>query len=322
MRWLSGSTRAGELKILAYHRVYPLSREDEFPSDPELVSADVEAFAAQMSFVRRHFAPLTFAEVIRSIDSGRRLPTHAVIVTFDDGHLDNYTHAFPILRQLGVPATIFLSTGYIGTDDRFWFERLASLIYCAPPGPFEVESMSFRYLLHDVASRRRASDLLLARLKNVHDSVRREAVGEVEARLALHLRAAESACSSALSWQSVEEMAREGIEFGSHGVTHSVLSNLDPDDLRAELFDSRRVIQQHTGQEVEVIAYPIGKSTSYNARVIDAARECGYRVGVTYESGTNLMAAMDPFVLKRIPVERTVSQKRFEAMLCFPRAFF
>src|SRR5690606_27485327 len=235
------------------------------------------------------------------------------IVTFDDGHGDNYTHAFPILRQLGVPATVFLSTGYIGTDDRFWFERLSSLIYCAPSGPLEVKCISFRYLLHDVASRRRASELLLARLKNVHDSVRREAVGEVEARLAPHLPLTESACSPALSWQSVEEMAREGIEFGSHGVTHSVLSNLDPDDLRAELFDSRRVIQQHTGQNVEVIAYPIGKSTSYNARVIDAARECGYRVGVTYESGTNIMAAMDRVGLERIPLQHTLSRKRFEA---------
>jgi peptidoglycan/xylan/chitin deacetylase (PgdA/CDA1 family) len=128
--------------------------------------------------------------------------------------------------------------------------------------------------------------------------------------------------AAALSWESVQEMAQAGIEFGSHGVTHAVLSNLDQSELRHEIFDSRRLIQQHTGQDVEVIAYPIGKPGSYDERVIRIARECGYRMGVTYESGTNLMTSVDPFRLRRVPVERFVSQRRFEAMLCFPRLFF
>ncbi len=114
--------------ILAYHRVLDVPVEDDFPFDIELVSATVRDFAAQMAYVREHYRPATFETVIAHLDRGEQPPRGTVIVTFDDGFADNYENAFPVLRSLGMPATIFLATGYLDRGDTYWYERLAHAV--------------------------------------------------------------------------------------------------------------------------------------------------------------------------------------------------
>jgi len=81
-----------------------------------------------------------------------------------------------------------------------------------------------------------------------------------------------------LSWTQVEELARLGIEFGSHGLTHRDLTALGEDALREELVVSKRTLEEHTGKRVEAIAYPFGKC---DRRVIASALEAGYNFGFT-----------------------------------------
>ena len=123
-----------ELLVLAYHRILPTEPETEYPFDIELISADPEQFGWQMSWISEHFTPMAVSEIVDCLENGRSLPAGAVAVTFDDGFIDNYTHAFPVLRSRNIPACVFLSTEYVGKFRPYWFEAIAQLLMSAPVG--------------------------------------------------------------------------------------------------------------------------------------------------------------------------------------------
>ena len=118
----------GRLRILAYHRVLDVPAAGDFPFDLELVSASTSAFRQQMAHLRAHWHPISLSAALDCIDAGRALPRRAVVVTFDDGFSDNYTNAYPILQEFAIPACIFVSTGFIDTQQTFWFDRLTQAI--------------------------------------------------------------------------------------------------------------------------------------------------------------------------------------------------
>jgi peptidoglycan/xylan/chitin deacetylase (PgdA/CDA1 family) len=310
------------LTILAYHRILDIGDEDQFPGDPELVSASVAEFERQMRFVREHFSVLSLGEVLDLMDRRAAFPRRSLVVTFDDGHIDNYTHAFPVLKALGVPATIFLSTAYIDAPHTpFWFDRVAQLLYFAPPGPFELVQLGYAATLGNVAQRRQVTGEILNRLKLEPDTGRLAALVELEDSLSGHVPREASSRRSAMTWEEVREMGTSRIEFGSHTVSHPILSRLDEAAIHRELLASRERIRSCTGQAADSLAYPVGKVGAYDERVIRAAKACGYRIGLSYETGVNPQVQDGPFALRRLAVERYVSWGHFKAMLGWPGVF-
>jgi hypothetical protein len=110
--------RFRNLQILAYHRV----NEEEDPFFPALTTA---VFEQHMEYLASHFRVLPLVEAVTRLQTGD-IPDNAVVVTFDDGYRDNYQYAFPILQQLSIPATVFLSTAVIGTKTVLWHDRVFS----------------------------------------------------------------------------------------------------------------------------------------------------------------------------------------------------
>lgn len=315
-----GFSQTDKLIILAYHRVLDLADESSFPYDPELVSASVEDFTWQMAMVRRYFRPLHLSEALRWLDEGRPLPPRAIAVTFDDGHGDNYTNAFPVLRRLGIPAMIFLSTGYIDRGKLFWFDEVALRLSRTPQLELEIPTLDLRLRLENIAQRRRATALVLACLKAVPDQERHAALKELACASELGEVAAEQQ-SVALTWHQIAEMHDAGIEFGSHTVSHPVLSRVSDPELYAELSQSRQELEGRLGQPVEILSYPVGGRDAVDDRVICAARDCGYRLGLSYLPGVNRWPLADRYRLHRLAVERYTTRARFEAMLAFPTVF-
>lgn len=314
-----GSRRT--LLILAYHRILDIGDEDQYAADPELVSATVTDFEWQMRFVREHFSPMTFGQLLDFHARGQEIPERSVIVTFDDGHIDNYTLAFPVLRRTEVPAVIFLSTGYIGAGRPFWFDHVASILYGAVPGPLTLRSIGYRGELTDLRSRRLATSDVLGALKRVKESARIACMEELRAYEIQTTASASESTAFAVTWDQVREMAEHGIEFGSHTISHPILANVEQSQLVHELVESRNAIESKSGRPAHVIAYPIGKKFAYDDRVISACKDAGYRLGVSYESGINAWPTASPFELRRLAVERYTDRAMFESLLTLPRLF-
>jgi len=101
-----------KLLVLAYHRICEI---EGFMWDDDLISASPGEFERQIRYVADRFTPITFEELARILSGRSPIPPRPAIVTFDDGYMDNYLQAFPILKRYGVPATFFIPVGFIGT---------------------------------------------------------------------------------------------------------------------------------------------------------------------------------------------------------------
>lgn len=317
-----GSLRSlmqSELPILAYHRVLDMGIETDFPFDPELVSATTEGFREQMEYVRTHFDAVTFRDVLGHIDGESKLPSRPIVVTFDDGYLDNYTHAFPILREMGLPATIFVSTGYVGAQDTYWYDHLAYAIYRAEVGTLVLGTA--RLELGDVASRRRAAADAIRFLRGVPDAVRRAHLARLAERLAYSIRDEDRALSRPMEWSQIVELHEAGIEIASHTVTHPALSQCDDETLSFELWESRRELETRLGSPVEVVAYPFGGPGEYDDRVMRTAAQSGYRLAASYINGRNPFSGLAPHELRRLHVERYTDLPTLASMLQLPQLF-
>jgi peptidoglycan/xylan/chitin deacetylase (PgdA/CDA1 family) len=303
------------LPILAYHRVL-----DEpaglFPFDEQVVSATPGDFRNQMRFVRDNFEVVSFDDLHRFETAGRPWPRRALIITFDDGYRDNYTNAFPILKELGLKATIFLATGHIGSGKPFWWDSVAFLVKNTRLTEIPLPTGPRLPSLNGNQSRREAIDILLGWLKKAPEAEKNRLLAALPAILKVEVPA-KLVRGTHLNWDEVREMSREGIEFGSHTVTHPVLANVSEKQLEIELSQSKRTIEARIGKEVLAFAYPVG-GRSFVRRTQEAVSRCGYRFAVSYLCGIARQMIGDRFALPRIHVEAKQSLNLFKANLMFP----
>jgi peptidoglycan/xylan/chitin deacetylase (PgdA/CDA1 family) len=264
------------LPILTFHRV----NDDD---DPFMPSLPTGVFARQMAHVARHYRVLSVENLAAQLQGGRA-PRNALALTFDDGYRDNFTHAAPILKRLGLPATIFLVTGYIGTPKAMWFDRVAMAFKIATVG--RVAIGNGRVLpLGTVRDRLAALDAALAHLKLLPDEERRTAVDRLIA--ALTPGGPERPKRLMLSWDEVAALRGLGFSVGAHTVTHPILSRLAPARASEEIHGSKAAIEKVLGEPVRAFAYPNGGAGDYDETAKGLVREAGFSCAVTTRRGLN-----------------------------------
>jgi peptidoglycan/xylan/chitin deacetylase (PgdA/CDA1 family) len=121
-----------------------------------------------------------------------------------------------------------------------------------------------------------------------------------------------------MSWDQLRQMHAAGFEIGSHGVHHRMLAKLPQAELEAELRESRAALERELGAPSSLISYPVGGDAAFDARVVQATKDAGYRAACSYICGTNSMRAPNRYALYRLPVEREMGAGWFAAMLTLP----
>lgn len=311
------------LRVLAYHRVLPRTAEAGFPYDIELVSAWEDEFDWQVRFLAQNHQVITCHELAALIDAGKPVPRDAVMITFDDGYRDNHDIVLPILKRHGVPAVVFVATGYMDSRETYWYDRLVHQMLATPsaalPMPAGMEAL---VVGGGEAQRRRTAYAALKHLKTLPNAQRRETLDRWGAAMGRPAQEGFDDDHGPMSWAQVRALSDAGVEIGSHSVSHPVLASIPEEaDLIRELVDSKSEIEARTGRPVLSLAYPVGGPGAYSDRVVDVARRAGYRFGFTYEPGVIDPCRMDPFRMRRLPVERYISRDRFRATLALPPLF-
>jgi peptidoglycan/xylan/chitin deacetylase (PgdA/CDA1 family) len=261
--------------ILTFHRV-----NDD--SDPFMPSLPTAVFAARMSHIARHYRVLTVEELAMRLQEGR-VPRNALAITFDDGYRDNLTHAAPILKRLGLPATIFLVSGHIGTPHALWFDRVAMAFKTATVPRMELADGRLLPLT-TVGDRLAALDAALAYLKQLPDDGRSASVESLI--VALHPKT-ERPKRLMLSWDEVDTLRGLGFSIGAHTVTHPILSRLSPDRAWEEIQGSKAAIEKAVGESVRAFAYPNGGANDYNGTVTRLVQDAGFACALTTRRGLN-----------------------------------
>jgi peptidoglycan/xylan/chitin deacetylase (PgdA/CDA1 family) len=307
-----------DLRILAYHRVLNLRDPNAFAFDLDLVSTSAEGLREQMQLLRRRFSPMTLGDVVAALDAGIRLPTNAVVVTFDDGYDDNYRVAYPILRELGVPATFFVSTHHIDSGRPFAYDWLMYMILQAPVDRLALPEVGLDVPMPLLRTERRTlASRVLRRMKGLDDAIQSSLISRLEHEWQMPSDAGHPDCRP-MSWDALREMRASGFEIGSHGVRHCMLAKLPPAQLKAELVDSMDALERELGAPATLLSYPVGGDLAFDDRVMAATMAAGYQAACSYICGTNRQSALNRYALNRLPVERAMGTGWFAAMLTLP----
>jgi peptidoglycan/xylan/chitin deacetylase (PgdA/CDA1 family) len=263
--------------VLNYHRIGDRLRCEY---DRDLFSASEEQFGYQLSYIKRHFPVILPHELADLMRKKKRLKRLHVMMTFDDGYLDNYTVAFKLLKQLDMRAAFYLVSTFVGTAHIPWWDEISYLVRRSPQSSLSVRSMTF-----DLQGDR---DAAIGKIEQAYKALDREesAAFLQDLRTAVQVDL-QGEGRRFIDWSEAREMAAAGMEIGAHTHTHPILSKLTPGDQQEELLRPKAIIEQNMGRPIESLAYPNGSRGDFTGETQRFAVQAGYRTAFSFYGGIN-----------------------------------
>ena len=285
--------------VLLYHGVD--SPEEGTPEIGGEWCVHPAEFRRQMEFLKEHFRLLPLGEVASHIETGTPFPPGSAVVSFDDGYRNNLTRAHPVLEEYGVPFSVFVATGYVGNHKSPWWEQLKQALACNTQLiTLKVDSTQRHYHLAHGGERKRLYTEVQRLILNSPQS-EEDVLNELRKHLTPWPRGEDS--NLFLSSEELRTLSRSPlVQIGSHSRSHASLANLEQDEMRREVVDSKDALEEYIGKSVEYFAYPYGGPQHYSPKVIRVVREAGYRCALTTLKG-RVGCDDDPFQLKRISID-------------------
>ena len=282
--------------ILFYHRFCDGS------NDPyHLPHLDIKDFKKQMCHIKRWYRVITMDELADKLTGRKYFVSPSIAITIDDGYLNNYTLAYPVLKALGLPAIIYLTTGLIGTNKAPWVDSLMDVL-----SQTKGKELRFPELLGDETvdistpkGKRDAEIKLFKVMLKLEDKKRIRALEKLSKMLAVNETSKRNANRIMMNWGEVMEMVVNGISFGAHTVTHPILSKMELERSKQEIYESKIEIEERVGRKVRHFAVPNGKNEDFNDELKRYCKEIGMLTVASTESGV-VSDQSDPYFLKRI----------------------
>jgi peptidoglycan/xylan/chitin deacetylase (PgdA/CDA1 family) len=266
-----------------YHRVVDLER------DPWNLAVAPDRFAEHLEIIRRYGVPLSLSELVERVHQ-QRVPQHGVVLTFDDGYLDNLETAKPLLAEYGIPATVFVTTGKLGRPREFWWDELEQIILGPATLPEELvltgAGRTQRWVLGAAtsadtravrfSSRRGEKGTRRGFFRSVFEFLQPLPHADRDLLLAAladwaRVRTTERETHRTISRAQLIELAHgELIEIGAHTVTHPLLS-VHPQDVQLrEIHGSKEHLEDALRHPVTTFAFPHG---DFDERSVAIARD-------------------------------------------------
>ena len=261
----------GHLEVLTYHRV-----------------DDGRAFERHLDYIVRRMNPVSLEHVIDAIQRGTRLPNHAVLVTFDDGHRTVLDVAAPMLHERGIQGVAFVVGGVIGTDQPFWWDEAATLV--AAGGRLS-EGLE------------RDPSHIIARFKGIPDNERLAGLAKLRATAR-----GGRAKAKQLSGPDLLELERMGVEVANHTMTHPCLPRCSRAKIENEIRQAHFRLEALLGHEPRSFAYPNG---DWDRRAEAVLADLGYQSAFLFDHRTVRPRTAHPLRMSRLRIDAGASLHRF-----------
>lgn len=294
--------------IIMYHSVVD-ERNAAFID--EAFSVTTEQFEAQLRYLKRNANVISVSEMVDCIYGERRLPERAVVLTFDDGYLNNLTHAAPLLKKYDMPAMIYLCTGYIDRKQSQWDDVLYSTFQFRTSQKLTWQGRD--YDLSDAATLRAAFGELGGQMI-VADIDERDRILEA---VTAQLRPGCDFPQLTMSWDDVRSLAANypDIELGLHTADHLDVSRLTPEQLEAEIGRAQETFTRELGHAAEHFSYPYGRHTE---RVAEQLRAMGLKSAVITQPTALVTSSTNPFMMPRYEISSSLLDLRLWMSGAFP----
>jgi peptidoglycan/xylan/chitin deacetylase (PgdA/CDA1 family) len=251
---------------MIFHRVMP-EWDPLRPWEP-----DAKQFHTKMSWVAKWFNVLPLNEAVARLE-GRSLPSRPLAITFDDGYADNFTVAGPILKELGLPATCFVATGYLD-GGRMFNDTVIESIRQAPERLLDASALGLERLpIQSSAQKLAAIDIILRTLKTLPPQERAVQADGLAQGIGATLPS-----DLMMTSAQVRGLSQYGFSVGAHTVTHPILSAVSDAKAWEEIVSSKEQLEALLGASVDLFAYPNGRPhRDYQSQHVGMVRRAGFR---------------------------------------------
>jgi len=285
----------GTLSIATFHRVLSAAERAEYPL-PSLAVTPQE-LGVLFESLSAHFTCTSLANAAERWTAGDDPERPLLALTFDDGQLDNRTHALPVLADHGLKATFFIVSRAAETGESLWHDRIAFAL----PRAMQRDAGAARALLSELSGHSPLDGEFPRDAARVVERAKR-AIASADLREAWVARLERTAggvwrpaWDGMLRWDDLRALRHAGHEIGSHSLSHPLLPDCSDLELERELTQSKLEIEREIGGPVTSFCYPNG---DWDPRVLEAVKRAGYARAVTTQHGWNARGA-DAFSLRR-----------------------
>jgi glycosyltransferase involved in cell wall biosynthesis/peptidoglycan/xylan/chitin deacetylase (PgdA/CDA1 family) len=261
-----------EPRVFMYHR---------FAATPTRRALSAAEFRKQMTVLKQRCEIVTLSELVDRKSRGiAERPLAAV--TVDDGYADFYRIAFPILRELNIPATVFVTTGFIDRKLFLWPDQIRALLDKAGAGSFRITGVwsDTQVVLGTSAQREAAWNQLADQLVFATQEVRMQAVQDLSRSLGVSLSETDMLPYEAMTWTQLKELVEAGIEVGDHTYAHACLTAMSQEEARRELTKSKELLERNLRTVIRSFAFPNGTRRDCNKELIGLLEQLGYESAV------------------------------------------
>lgn len=247
--------------ILMYHRIL---------QEPLLPGIPPEIFAQHLEYLKRHFRVIPIAQMVEELKTDSLQP-YSVAITFDDGHSDFFQNAWPLLKKFNLPASIYVTTGFIDQQHWLWPDLLRYLLMTTKATTVEIANVGNLSLVDDqlLTTWNTLGDFCLS----LDTDARASFLHQLGHQLGVVIPSQPQAPFAPLTWHQLREMQKEGLDIGSHSVSHPILSALSEPELKYELLYSQQRIFEEIGEKPKGICYPNGMARDTSENVEASASE-------------------------------------------------
>lgn len=298
--------------VLMYHGVSAENVPKSVVENYDGKQVFVKKFERQLRYLLNRYHLLTLDEFCDFVSKKKKLPENSLLLTFDDGYLNNYEVLFPVLKKYGVPATVFICPGLIGKNNPNWPDMLEwAVVACEKKElHFDYAGKNYLFSLNSPAQKKSAIIEMKKILITIPSPKRKIIVTELIK--SLDVRKGYSFNYQLMDWEQIKKM-QSLVCFGSHSLTHPILPVESVETVNKELIQSKKIIEKTLKRPVRAFAYPNG---IYDENVKRAAANAGYGCAFTVGWG-KVTSSSDTFSLRRIPVSGNDSLSIFFLNLIF-----
>lgn len=282
-----------KLTVVTFHRVLPAPVLAQYPLPG--IAVTPEELRRFLEVFRIHYSVGSLCECARLHQSGERSEKPLLAVTFDDGQLDNYLFALPVLNAMSIRASFYVVTDAIESNEVLWHDRIAYAVQkLQQRGGTELQAWLGEWGVPDGTADPVNAAVAAAKLLDPGERGRR--VDRLETIVGAHVR---PDWDGMMTWDHIREMQSGGHEIGSHSTSHPILPLVSDQELQHEIEHSRRLLEAQMDHEVRSFCYPNG---DYDDRVIASVKQSGYEFAVTTRYGINAQNS-DSFSLRRVDLQ-------------------
>lgn len=281
---LSWITLPNGVYVFNYHRIGDVN-STQF--DRALYSCTEKSLNTHINEIKNNFEIISSEQLSDIVQKGAKITKRYAMITFDDGYYDNYSVAFPVLKKHKVPGIFYLATDLVGSPNIPWWDEIAYLLRKSCGSSYQLPSSSNLYQLDE---------------KNIDDTIRRIifeakrlkniAITEVVEHVRKNFPKAYSSLKGEeenlfMDWPDAIDMANNGMEIGSHTISHQILSQLSDSEQRLEITTSKKIIEEKLSKKIISIAYPVGRYHCFNEVTCKESELAGYKIAFNNEPGNN-----------------------------------